>query len=715
MYSLLSQSHTSALGPSSSCHDQRNKSVFKINGTFASIFSKPKILATVTQQPLQASFGSKGVDAYPLASEIPSSVPERMGEAARKALSRASSAMNRYGWISFWVQLTLSLVSAVILLFSVAFTTQSGPLASLYLTLVGILAGFLSTFWNFGYTRTARKMQVFLEASPGSGTPKIKKHNVIDMVTKGIMVNVVGLGSTLLGIQALVGVLVAKTLSNSAANPFISSAAGVYNPVLALDVFLVQAATNILLGHFLSLVCSLWLLNVVGEGRGLRFQRFVGIQSLKKRLRDGDGGTVISKGNSLVFNMGSVAGGQLGFGGPDVRGGRGASSSSRGGGTSGNASSAALAATEAPSNRAGTLSTSGNISNISNKGVTSGSSRTTGDVVGGWGGGGRRGGSTAIRPVVGATTPTAALAYSEAARQMSLESSSNWDAAAQQQLMLKTMRRSVPIAIPGQPASAHRPFDLLIFPTESSLRYLDGSQPGDYGFDPLSLYNPANGSKGFLSRPWLRCSEIIHARWAMLGMMGCLAPEWLANHDMIPEENGVTWFRTGWLPLAGEDMGSRSDPNALLTVMALPMSIAELTRLRDFDVYTNASSTSSGNVIRGGLLSGALAAGSNRKSPAGSWVEEMKDLIISMETTLSSKATGDPAYPGGPVFNPSDLVRDTSTSLEDFKEIELINGRLAMVAFLVLCAQAVVTGKGPFQNLDDHLSDPFNEQYLLLP
>jgi hypothetical protein len=47
---------------------------------------------------------------------------------------------------------------------------------------------------------------------------------------------------------------------------------GSYNPVLALDVFLVQAATNTLLGHFLSLLCSLWLLNVISEGRGFRFQ-----------------------------------------------------------------------------------------------------------------------------------------------------------------------------------------------------------------------------------------------------------------------------------------------------------------------------------------------------------------------------------------------------------------------------------------------------------
>ena len=52
---------------------------------------------------------------------------------------------------------------------------QSGPKASLYLTLVGILAGFLSTFWNFGYTRTGLKMQQFLD---GDSATKIKKQNV---------------------------------------------------------------------------------------------------------------------------------------------------------------------------------------------------------------------------------------------------------------------------------------------------------------------------------------------------------------------------------------------------------------------------------------------------------------------------------------------------------------------------------------------------------
>lgn len=192
-----------------------------------------------------------------------------LGEAARQSLAKATRAMGRYGWIGFWVQLSLSIISGNILLFSVAFTSQSGPKASLYLTLVGILAGFLSTFWNFGYQRTATRMQEYLD---GANVAKVKKQQVMDLLTRGIMINIIGMGTTLLGISTLVGLLVAKTLGNASINPFLAGTAAGYNPVLALDVFLVQAATNTLLGHFLSLICSLWLLNVVGEGRGLRFQ-----------------------------------------------------------------------------------------------------------------------------------------------------------------------------------------------------------------------------------------------------------------------------------------------------------------------------------------------------------------------------------------------------------------------------------------------------------
>ena len=44
-------------------------------------------------------------------------------------------------------------------------------------------------------------------------------------------------------VQATVGLLVAKTLTNATANPFLAGGAGAYNPVLALDVFLVQVSS----------------------------------------------------------------------------------------------------------------------------------------------------------------------------------------------------------------------------------------------------------------------------------------------------------------------------------------------------------------------------------------------------------------------------------------------------------------------------------------
>ena len=47
-----------------------------------------------------------------------------MSEPAKKSLDRTANACHRVGWLSFWTQLSLSVVSAGILLFSVAFTSQ---------------------------------------------------------------------------------------------------------------------------------------------------------------------------------------------------------------------------------------------------------------------------------------------------------------------------------------------------------------------------------------------------------------------------------------------------------------------------------------------------------------------------------------------------------------------------------------------------------------
>lgn len=188
-----------------------------------------------------------------------------MSEVAKENLAKAANACRRYGWISFWTQLVLSTISAIILLFSLAFTSQNSPSISLYLTLFGIIMGFLSTFWSFGYTRLSLKLKTFMEASSVQSVPKIRRSDVINMLEKGAIINVLGASATLLALQATIGLLVAKTLTSATVNPFMATNTTAWNPVLAFDVFNVQATTNALLSHFFSLVVSLWMLRVIAN------------------------------------------------------------------------------------------------------------------------------------------------------------------------------------------------------------------------------------------------------------------------------------------------------------------------------------------------------------------------------------------------------------------------------------------------------------------
>jgi hypothetical protein len=76
------------------------------------------------------------------------------------------------------------------------------------------------------------------------------------------------------------------------------------------------------------------------------------------------------------------------------------------------------------------------------------------------------------------------------------------------------------------------------------------------------------------------------------------------------------------------------------------------------------------------------------------------------------KGTGVSGYPGGP-FNPLGLGNSSKESMDDFKWREIRNARLAMVAFLGFLAQHAATGKGPIDNLADHLADPVSEHVVV--
>ena len=192
----------------------------------------------------------------------------------------------------------------------------------------------------------------------------------------------------------------------------------------------------------------------------------------------------------------------------------------------------------------------------------------------------------------------------------------------------------------------------LWYPGGEAPEHLKGELAGDFGFDPLNL-----GSDPELL-VWFQQAELQHARWAMVGAAGILVPEALG----VP----VLWTEAGKgdyiLPWQG-----------LLAVQALMMGWAEQRRWQDL--------TNPGSVNTGAIYDDLK------------WGDDGNDL----------------GYPGGDIFDPLryqyKFEKDPEL-MREFREKEIKNGRLAMVALVGFAAQTFVTGKGPVQNWLDHLADP---------
>uniref|UniRef100_A0A453T7R7 Protein TIC 21, chloroplastic n=1 Tax=Aegilops tauschii subsp. strangulata TaxID=200361 RepID=A0A453T7R7_AEGTS len=175
-----------------------------------------------------------------------------------KRLEKTARYFKNLGTLAFWSQLVCTTVSAGILSFSAVATGNATSPFTFYATGLGIVAAFVSVFRSFGYIRLSKTLRR-TATEPAKAPPRAA---VVKNLRNSIVLSVVGMGAAVLGMQATVGALVAKALTTSSV-PYYQGISAGQSPVLALDVFLVQASANTILSHFLGLSSSLELLRSV--------------------------------------------------------------------------------------------------------------------------------------------------------------------------------------------------------------------------------------------------------------------------------------------------------------------------------------------------------------------------------------------------------------------------------------------------------------------
>ncbi len=189
---------------------------------------------------------------------------------------RTSNALRASSWLSWWSQVILTVISSITFLFARNVMTMPGGAAvtgasKFFFPALGTAASSLSIIWTWGQRRLARR---FVRPRRGGGdgnasskriTSRIEAANLLRSTIKfGVSINLFGLLTSVLGAQYIIGTLVAKSMQ-SFVGLGVGSGGGVITSqtLQPLDILVVQANTNVLSSHFISLVCLLWLTRMV--------------------------------------------------------------------------------------------------------------------------------------------------------------------------------------------------------------------------------------------------------------------------------------------------------------------------------------------------------------------------------------------------------------------------------------------------------------------
>ncbi len=177
------------------------------------------------------------------------------------AIKRIARTIRLTGWIAFWVQLVLGVVSTLIFLFAIPFaqsgsSNNPGTGGSAFFAVCGLFALYFSVYQAFRYVRLARDLK---DPNPNL---RPKKADTIKTLRFGLMVSLGGMLLTVVGAEAITGTLLAKSLAQGQ-GVAVFSADSLNKLIQPLDIFVVLANTHTITAHFAGILAGIWLLNRV--------------------------------------------------------------------------------------------------------------------------------------------------------------------------------------------------------------------------------------------------------------------------------------------------------------------------------------------------------------------------------------------------------------------------------------------------------------------